>query len=67
MKAMIATAAMIVASVFGAGVAQADPNVPYQGGWCDSGDGTNVIMVRYQGTVFVCTPPGFWTKAGGIR
>lgn len=67
MKAMIATAAMIVAIVFGAGGAQADPNVPYQGGWCDSGDGTQVSMVRYQGTVFVCTPPGFWTKTGGIR
>lgn len=67
MSRFIAAVAVVVAALFGAGMARADPNVPYVGGWCDSGDGTQVSMVRYQGTVFVCTPPGFWTKTGGIR
>ncbi|WP_133053637.1 hypothetical protein [Mycolicibacillus trivialis] len=67
MKRVIATVAVAVAGMFAAATAQADPNVPYQGGWCDSGDGTNVIMIRYQGSVFTCTPPGFWTKVSGIR
>lgn len=60
-------AAAITALTLGMGTANANPDVPYEGGWCRSGDGQELVMQRYQGTVFVCTPPGFWHKVGGIR
>lgn len=67
MKIILSAIIATLIAMSGAGAAHADPNVPWEGGWCDSGDGTNVQMIRYQGTVFVCTPPGIWTRAGGLR
>ena len=68
MKRIIgAIAAALAALTLGMGTASANPNTPWAGGSCDAGDGQQLVMQRYQGTVFVCVPPGFWSKVGEIR
>ncbi|MCV7317198.1 hypothetical protein H7J77_16815 [Mycolicibacillus parakoreensis] len=66
-KIIVTIAAAIAALTLGASVASANPEVPWAGGSCDAGDGQQLVMQRYQGTVFVCVPPGYWAKTGGIR
>ena len=66
-KILAAVAAAIAALTLGMGTAQANPEVPWAGGSCDAGDGQELVMQRYQGTVFVCVPPGYWSRTGGIR
>jgi len=67
MKTLLVAIIAGIVAVSGAGAAHANPNVPWVGGSCDAGDPTQVVMTRYQGSVFVCVPPGFWHRTGGIR